>query len=1111
MKTCLRFPMYLILLILTYTGLKAQEFPNPFIDNKNTFNQEDILILYNEAESNVITQQVYGYDWIRHNSGNIDDLVVPLTDPANLENMDLGSGQYLNVVSGHFNEDRSDDMVYIIERESEIDVGIHTMYTEFVDTDTSFLYELNEPETYVSVPISAFTGAPKVATGDFDGDGTDEVAVAWREASGDLVKIQVFDTDNSETLVKRALSDDQTSLRINAYNAFDLGSGDLNGDGADEILLTGLEESGSGNADYQVFVQVFEVNSTGSGEITPRAHMVIDDEHLADYNSGENMLGYAQTVVTGFNTNTNPKENRKEDVFASFAFVYYGDPQFEYDNFFQFLLRANGDLSTLSVLDTLTSYLSSAGFKVDYPLEAKTGDVNGDDVEDVVLLTSGGKIYTSENDQLFFKGNSGGIVLDESQSGVTESVDRLEVGDVDRDGRDEIITFSKGIGDNDENNFFINVSGVLDDFSTDTLAGGSYSFTDLSNSNTRSYAISAGNLDGNDLHFGEPNVLSCEYMQPVFIIGAIPSHFDILDNMPYDINNCYPVQDCDLQVQITSTESSSTNTDVNISSDWAVSVDQTAKEDEDFAVKAYRWAFNIAESVKGKYGAKFEDVNSDTHSQTVSLSITATADDMIQYLKIPITLYQYPVLDDAGDTTCFFLAAFPEDDLSPQTIVANGKSVFNYTPDYEVGNILSYPTINSDYSHVIDLPRTAGDWIIYDNAPNYSMAPSGAIEYTISNSENHIWETSTDAYAALDVKSSDMGFGMGLPENQNGLNYLEAANLPTDYPPNSVEANFLTLYSNSITTETEFNIRPTNITGAPNEFNYLISPRIYWNYDGSGVVRFEVDIDHQVGSGSFWATSAYTEKSDPALNLPYRYDQVHNPDLSNTENLDRTKSVWFSSNLPQQGDTVSMFVRIFNYSFVGTGGPIEFKIYHEDPDNGGTVIPDIYGNTLFETESGLGDRGRDVTEIKFKATADLITDDFTKIYVVLDPNNLIDEIHEENNKGWTLFGYACNEPGNNFIPSSLQPEISSENQYLNIYPNPANEQVIIEHNLRSVQNDHPMLIISSIMGVRIARFYLDAGFEGKVYWNTNAVAPGIYIVYLVSDKGFLDSKKIMVM
>jgi hypothetical protein len=164
---------------------------------------------------------------------------------------------------------------------------------------------------------------------------------------------------------------------------------------------------------------------------------------------------------------------------------------------------------------------------------------------------------------------------------------------------------------------------------------------------------------------------------------------------------------------------------------------------------------------------------------------------------------------------------------------------------------------------------------------------------------------------------------------------------------------------------------------------------------------------------------------------------------------------------------------------------------------------------LFQTTGALGARGRGETEINFIAYADLILDDFAKIYVVLDPNDLIAEIHEENNKGWTLYGYSCNQPG--VVTGVDEIESGTESKsILNIYPIPANEQMIIEHDMTSINNNRAFVSIYNMMGKQIAQFDVSVNYEGKIYWNTRSVAPGFYIVNVHSENGILESKKVIV-
>lgn len=1092
----------LIVGVLFTFSLNAQTYVNPFEDNKNQFNQQDIIVLWNAPGADSLNQRVFGYDIFAELAGQTSDLVQPFIPKQHIDNVTIDNGQYVAVAVGNFDGDKYEDIFYLLENGSGWQCALTTMGTEFDPNDTTYSYELMDPTSYLTVSTSSTNGYPQMELGDVDGDGTDEVVIAWWESTGDLVHIQILDSDNGSQLNQRASISDQISLRVNnSKDAYDISCGDLNGDGSDEIILMGMENSGSGNANYQSFVKVYEVNNLGSNTITPQGYLVVDDEHIADDIQNNYQVGHAQNAVSAMLTRPDTMSNQAEDIFASFAFVYYGQQQINYDNFFHYLIRSSTDLSTLTIIDTLWSHLSIGQFDIDYPIESKAGDMNGDRIDDVVLVTSSSKIYTVINDTIQFKINGGGPSFDENNSGILESVERVELGDIDQDGREEIIVFSKGFDGFDEHNFSLSLWGVDENFDYDTLGGGGYSFSDNTSGAMRSYAIAIGNLDGSDFSLGTPSVQYCEYVQPVYMLGAIPSHFDIIDGVEYDVNGCYPVQDCDLAVQIKNSQTSSTESTIEIKSDWAVS------SETQYGVEVE--GFSTSTTVSAKYGVNFEDINTQTNSQTISVTVTASADDMIQYTKIPLSVWEYPVLNGAGDTTNFLLAVFPENNLSPQSIVANGKSLFNFTPDYEVGNILSYPIESSSYGSVQGLPQTSGSWIVLDdaNVPSYEMSSSGSIFWELTSSSGLDWSSSAGAYAAVNTGVSTLGFGLGLPEGEDGTEYLEAAGLPANYPPNAVDESILQLYSSSISTDTEFEITPTNVIGAPNEFHYTISPKIYWNTEGSGTVTFDLDMNSNLSSGSFWSV-AYTDKTDPALNLPYRYDLVHNPNLTNTTNLDRTKSLRFSTPVAQIGDTLSVFVKTFNYSFVATGGPVEFKLYHEHPDLGGTPISDINGNTVFTTALGMGERGRVETEVQFVMTGAIALDDFAKIYVELDPNDLLDEIHEENNLGWAQFGYWCNEPG---LAVSVQEfEQLDTEDLIKVYPVPANDQVIIEHDLRGWGARNAHVSVMNMLGEEVDRFNISTTYEGKIFWNTRSISPGIYLISIYDEYGIKASKKAII-
>ena len=1077
----------------------GQTYVNPFLDNANRFNHQDIIILWNEPGTSAVNQRLFGFDWIGQIAGQ-PDIVDPLTPSETVADVDMSGGRYVNSHALHANSDAADDIFYLFETANAWRCGIGGIDTEFISADSTFNNELQPPGNYIDIPIAGTNGPPRTVIGDFDGDGTDEVAVAWWESAGDMIHIRILDTDGGLDPQLRASISDQASVRINGqYHAYDIGAADLNGDGAEEVILTGIEASSSGNAIYQVFAKVYEVNDAGSNSITPKAYLVIDDGYLADNVSDGYQLGYAQTAVTGIRTTADTLPDQTEHLLAGFAFCYYGDPLIQYDNFLQYLIEASADLNTLSITDVNVEQLSSGNFKPEYPFQAGAADINGDLIEDVVFITATHHRYAVENEAIVPKGMAGSVQVDENNNGILESVDRLEFGDVDQDGRYEYITFSKSHDGEGNHSFLISVSGVDADFNNEP--GGSYSFTDDDNNALRSYSIAVGNLDGRDMHFGEPHVLQCNYVQPVFLIGAIPNHFDVINGTQYDVNDCYPVQDCDQAVTIRQSQTGSTTAEVQFTADWAVS------SEADLGMEA--GGFSMGTTISGKYGVTFNEVNTQTNTQTITIAITASADDMVEYIQIPITVYKYPVLSAVDDTVCWVLAVFPSDDLSPQTIVANGKSLFNYTPDHEVGNILSYPVISDDYDNVLGVPQTYGTWIIDNgNIPIYTMSPSGGITYTLTQTEHLAWSNATTSYAAVNTGISPLGFGIGLPEDQDGTEFLEAEGLPADYPPNAIDITQLRLYSNSIDTETQFEITPTNIIGSPNEFNYRVGPKIYWNTDGAGTVFFQVDIDEQQGSGTFWS-QAYTTLPDPALNMPYRYEQVINPDLTNTVNLDRTRSLRFSTLAPQPGDTVSLFLRVFNYSLTGTGMPIEFDLHHGHPDQGGIPIADLDGNTTFQTSASLASRGREEVEVRFIATPDMVSQDFVKIYARLDPDDLIDEIHDGNNLGWAQFGYPCNAPGT-IVGFEELTGTAAEADRLHIHPVPAADQVIIGHDMRGSRSDLAFILIRNMIGEEVARFSISTVYSGQIFWNTRSIPAGMYAIGLYDENGLRSSGKAII-
>src|SRR5690606_27286572 len=174
-----------------------------------------------------------------------------------------------------------------------------------------------------------------------------------------------------------------------------------------------------------------------------------------------------------------------------------------------------------------------------------------------------------------------------------------------------------------------------------------------------------------------------------------------------------------------------------------------------------------------------------------------------------------------------------------------------------------------------------------------------------------------------------------------------------------------------------------------------------------------------------------------------------------------------------------------------TGMPIEFDLHHGHPDQGGIPIADLDGNTTFQTSASLASRGREEVEVRFIATPDMVSQDFVKIYARLDPDDLIDEIHDGNNLGWAQFGYPCNAPGT-IVGFEELTGTAAEADRLHIHPVPAADQVIIGHDMRGSRSDLAFILIRNMIGAEVARFSISTVYSGQIFWNTRSIPARMY-------------------
>ena len=110
-----------------------------------------------------------------------------------------------------------------------------------------------------------------------------------------------------------------------------------------------------------------------------------------------------------------------------------------------------------------------------------------------------------------------------------------------------------------------------------------------------------------------------------------------------------------------------------------------------------------------------------------------------------------------------------------------------------------------------------------------------------------------------------------------------------------------------------------------------------------------------------------------------------------------------------------------------------------------------------------------------------------KIYAVLDPENNIDEIHEDNNVGWKALNYIGGTTGVEEKTNILVSFKLSQN-----YPNPFNPTTTIEYTIP--QSRFVSIKVYDILGKEVKTLIHQQELPGtyKVQFNGSELASGIY-------------------
>jgi hypothetical protein len=185
---------------------------DPLAGNHRLVSDDEILVTGQHSDDPTMVRWAFDVD--------------PKLSALSLMNEGFGAGNLTAVATGNFNGDDLDDYVVLrsVDRHIHMDVG----YLKDSKDDVTYSFDTTET-VYSGYPLS-------VATGDFDADGQDEIVMAWL-GDGGWANLKVYDPQGSiHPAAKSKLYDEQV-----ANGNLEVATGDFDGDGDDEVVLAWVD------------------------------------------------------------------------------------------------------------------------------------------------------------------------------------------------------------------------------------------------------------------------------------------------------------------------------------------------------------------------------------------------------------------------------------------------------------------------------------------------------------------------------------------------------------------------------------------------------------------------------------------------------------------------------------------------------------------------------------------------------------------------------------------------------------------------------------------------------------------------------------------------------
>jgi hypothetical protein len=992
----------------------------------------------------------------------------------------IAGSKAMDITSGDLNGDMYDDIIAAWEcANHSIALCIPEMIKDSLSWESS----------HITLIDSVFDSGLRLFIGDFDRDYQKEFVLAYHGLDG-YIHIALYQTDS--LLVPEKLTD-ITCSELGTSALFDLTAGDFDYDGLDEIVLIQCIASGYiGNDHYRLRsnVKVYDYDYQGKLFIP---HTTNEISVINDYDASLTVASHVpRLVVATGNLDGDAQDEVAYGYEVDFTYdIWQGlSTRYSYTHFFNRISTFKIDPALNSVtydenrkgeignwiIHRSTQQYYTAGFST--TIDCK--DLNGDGIDEVIGIGSQNLAVFSIGENLSLSRIA--QIGANSKYGL-DSHRMMDVIDLDADttaaegGKwiPEIVylDFTNDPFHNINNPGMVriwvyrpvmnesgNITGVSNLAMLPTGIDGNY---------MPACALTSGDLNGDAVRLGKPRLFARRsVVQPTVILNAPPVHFDIINDTTYDVCFSYNENEPEFVSSYEYTTSSDKQVETEIHGDWGVSASLSAG--------GSFLGVGAKTTLTTKYGEGFSKSELNRHSMIIEQKASARVDDEIYATITDYSFWEYPVYFK-GEFYGYILAAIPY--LKGNNwFPSKSWTAISQIPNHEVGNILSYP----NYSNVTYNPDLEQLLYQFNTCELHGT------------SENHMALTFTEFTSISDQTSWD--FGMSINTKVWGW----GVSLSTEAHYNKGEIN---THTTSVSEQFEMDIDLYDIDTQIGEVNYKVCPYAYRSQSGAIVVDYNVEIpEASPGDPVTWWQNHYSNYSDPAFILPWLYDPEKGNTLEEDAKRHLTKEIMFNPDNPQPGDTVKITARLHNYSLIDTDNPVAVRFYQGDPDNGGSALESIYGETEVTTLAVIA--SRDVAYVEMYWQVPLGISEYTRIYAVIDPDNDIAEIHENNNKGFTTLSLWSSTAIKEVIPDKIPDQFTL---YQN-YPNPFNPSTTIEFTLPN--SEFTTLKVYDILGKEVSTLIsqkLNQGNHTYTFDGKN-LASGMYY-YRLEAGNFVQTCKMI--